>query len=184
MAPGTMPFNLCIGFSDYAYRFASTFPSEIQLRLYQNLAHGGIPAFVVVGTFDQPDRSGLEAAKTVFNWHAAHPDLYLGQHSGARVLVLGDRESRFNTGPTNRGLFKLLTELHIPFVVSDQMDWVDTNPARYDLVIAAGGTLPPKLEKYVQGGGKLLLMSAQCPDLAGLPSQYNCSLRPAEPIST
>ena len=51
--PGKAVFNLCMSFVDFPWRFVTVPQPEIQLRLYQNLAHGGPPALAVVGTPDQ-----------------------------------------------------------------------------------------------------------------------------------
>jgi hypothetical protein len=126
--PDKMVINLCMSFVDYPWRFVTVPPAEVRLRLHQNLAHGGPPAFAMVGTMDQEDRSALLAARPVFQWHARHEDLYVGQRSAARVLLLpGERDSY-------RGFFRLLSEQHIPFAVSDRL-----NGAAWDLVIAPSG---------------------------------------------
>jgi hypothetical protein len=86
--PGKMAFNLCMAFVDFRYRAAAVPRAEIRLRLYQNMAHGAGPSFAVLGTLDQEDRTSLAAARPVFRWHAEHEDLYVGQRSAARVLLL------------------------------------------------------------------------------------------------
>jgi hypothetical protein len=147
--PGKMAFNLGIGFLDIPYRFVTVAPAEVQIRHYQNMAHGAGPAFVAVGTLDQEDRSGLLATKPVFEWHKRHADLYVGQQSAARVLLLGGR------GASYRGLFRILSEQHIPFAASD-------NYARlqeFDLVVSGDG-LPKELEPYLQQGGRVLAAGA------------------------
>ncbi len=156
--PDKMAFDLSIGFVDIPYRFVTVPPAEIQSRAYQNMANGGGATYVAVGTLDQEDISGINAARPVFQWHADHQDLYVGQQSAARVLLL--------TGPGRqgnyRGMFRILSEQHIPFAVS-------TNPARlkdrqWDLVIASGGA-PPELDTYVREGGRLLVAGAAPPGL-------------------
>ena len=57
---------------------------EIQLRLWQNVAHGGAAAFAINGTFTQEDRQGIEAARPVFQWLAAHEPGF-GRHAGAML---------------------------------------------------------------------------------------------------
>ncbi|HEY5551895.1 MAG TPA: alpha-amylase family protein, partial [Opitutaceae bacterium] len=155
--PGKAVFNLCMSFVDYPWRFVTVPQPEIQLRLYQNLAHGGPPAFVVVGTPDQEDRQAMIAAKPVFQWHAQHEDLYVGQENAARVLL-------FTGGNTNsyRGFFRLLSERHIPFAVTGNLKWLDDPVQRYDLVIAPDGAAP-ELERYVRAGGRLLIAGAAAP---------------------
>ena len=108
--PSKMPINLSIGFVDIPYRFSSVPPAEIQIRLYQNMAHGSGPAFVVVGTLDQEDRTGILAARPAFKFNADHEDLYVGQESAARVLLLsggrggGGRRARRRAGWLSRVL--------------------------------------------------------------------------------
>jgi hypothetical protein len=155
--PGKAVFNLCMSFVDYPWRFVTVPQPEIQLRLYQNLAHGGPPALAIVGTPDQEDRRSLLAAKPVFQWHAEHEDLYVGQESAARVLLL-------NLGGQSsyRGFFRLLSEQHIPFAVTGNLKWLEDSTRHYDLVIAPNGA-PPELERYVRAGGRLLLAGAVPP---------------------
>jgi hypothetical protein len=105
----------------------------------------------MVGTMDQEDRSALLAARPVFQWHARHEDLYVGQRSAARVLLLpGERDSY-------RGFFRLLSEQHIPFAVSDE-----PGGRTWDLVIAPAGA-PAKLERFVRDGGRVLVAGAMEP---------------------
>jgi hypothetical protein len=157
--PGKAAINLDMSFVDFPWRYAHVSPAEIQLRLYQNMAHGGPPAFVVVGTMDQQDRTGLAAARPVFQWHARHEDLYVGQANLARVLLL-------TTGPTAsyRGFFRLLTEQHIPFVVSENRRWLDGDPGRFDLVVVPGDP-PDGLESYVRNGGRVVVAGTDAPPL-------------------
>ena len=156
--PDKMAFNLSIGFVDIPYRFVTVPGPEIQLRLYQNMAHGAGPAFVAVGTLDQEDRSGLLAAQPVFEWHKRHAELYVGQESAARVLLLGGRQGSY------RGFFRMLSEQHIPFAVSDNFAWLKERPRTFDLVISSDG-LPRELETYLRQGGRVLAAGATEPML-------------------
>ena len=159
--PDKMAFNLSMSFIDYPWRYAHVPPDEIRLRLYQNMAHGGPPAAVVVGPMKQEDRTGLIAAAPVFRWHADHEDLYVGQKSAARVLLLAGGDTA-----AYRGFFRLLAEHHIPFVVSENLEWLD-NPRRFDLVIVP--SRPPKeLESYVRDGGRLLVAGTTPPALPAI----------------
>jgi hypothetical protein len=148
--PDKIAINLGISFVDFPWRYANVPQAETALRLYQNMAHGGPPAFVVSGTMDQQDRQGLIAARPIFQWHATHEDLYVGQRNAARVLLLA-------TGNTSsyRGFFRLLSERHIPFAVSENMKWLE-DPARFDLVIAPDQP-SNQLGAYVAKGGRLLV---------------------------
>jgi hypothetical protein len=154
--PDKVAINLAMSFVDFPWRYAHVPQPETALRLYQNLAHGAPPAAVVSGPLPQADRSGLLAAKPVFDWHARHEDLYVGQKNAARVLLLA-------TGDTAsyRGFFRVLTEEHIPFEVSENRRWMEDG-SRFDLVIAPEAA-PPELERYVRDGGRLLVAGATPP---------------------
>ena len=157
--PDKVAINLAMSFVDFPWRYAHVSQPETQLRLYQNMAHGGPPAVVVVGTMTQQDRTGLLAAKPVFAWHARHEDLYVGQKNAARVLLMATGDT-----PAYRGFFRLLSEQHIPFAVSENLRWMDDASRRYDLVIAPG-RVPPGLERYLREGGRLLAAGATAPAL-------------------
>ena len=157
--PGKMAFNLCISFVDFPWRFVTVPPAEVQLRLYQNMAHGGPPALTVLGTMDQEDRQSLVAGRPVFQWHAAHEELYVGQQSAARVLLLTGGQASY------RGFFRLLSEQHIPFAVSSNLKWIDDPSRSFDLVIAPDRA-PAELERYVREGGRLLVAGVQPPPFA------------------
>jgi hypothetical protein len=169
-APDRMVINLCMSFVDYPWRFVTVPPAEVQLRLHQSLAHGGPPALAMLGTLDQEDRHALRAAQPVFQWHARHEDLYVGQRSAARVLLL-----RGGGTASYRGFFRLLTEQHIPFAVSDDPGVVAAAvragrpplPA-FDLVIAPSGA-PVELDPFVRQGGRLLMAGAAPSPLAVRP---------------
>jgi Hypothetical glycosyl hydrolase 6 len=157
--PDKVAINLAMSFVDFPWRYAHVSEHEMQLRLYQNLAHGGPPAFVVVGTMEQADRTGVAAAKPVFQWHARHEDLYVGQRNAARVLLLA-------TGNTAsyRGFFRLLTEQHIPFVVSENLRSLSDRPQDVDLVIVPDRP-PQELDRFVREGGRALVAGTTAPAL-------------------
>jgi hypothetical protein len=157
--PSKMAVNLSMSFIDYPWRYAHVPQAEMQLRLYQNIAHGGPPAIAVVGSMQQQDRQGLLAARPVFQWHAAHEELYVGQKSSARVLLLAGADTA-----SYRGFFRLLTEQHIPFAVSENLRWMDDPDRRFDLVIAPGRP-PPELERYVRDGGRVLVGGTTAPTM-------------------
>ncbi|MGH9372279.1 MAG: hypothetical protein ACRD15_12170 [Vicinamibacterales bacterium] len=157
--PGKMAFNLSMSFVDFPWRYVHVPQAEIQLRLYQNMAHGAPPAFALVGTMDQQDRHGPLAARPVFQWHARHEDLYVGQKNAARVLLLAGGDTA-----AYRGFFRLLSEQHIPFAVSENDRWIDDPSRRFDLVIAPSRP-STELERYVRTGGRLLVAGTTPPDL-------------------
>ncbi len=154
--PDKMAINLCMGFVDFPWRFVTVSSDEIRLRLWEAMANGGPPALGLVGTMDQEDRQALLAGGPVFKWHAQHADLYAGEQSAARVLLLGGKQDSY------RGFFRLLSEQHVPFAVSDNLKWLDDPARKFDLVIAPG-RVPAGLERYAREGGRVLLAGASAP---------------------
>lgn len=161
--PGKMAVNLNMQFVDYWWRFATVPKEEIALRSWQNIAHAGALTFEVNGTLDQQDRQALETAKPIFRWAAANEQHYQGQSSAARVLLLGApaASGRAYGEEPYRGLFRLLSEEHIPFAVADNMEWLGKR--EFDLVIA-GDWAPAGLRQYAEAGGRVLIASANTPE--------------------
>jgi hypothetical protein len=62
-------------------------------------------------------------------------------------------------------MFRLLSEEHIPFAVSDNMDWLGRRD--YDVVIATDWA-PAGLKQYVENGGTLLLASPNKPEFEAI----------------
>jgi hypothetical protein len=58
-------------------------------------------------------------------------------------------------------LFRFLTEEHIPFAVSDNMDWLGKR--EFDVVLASDWA-PAELGQYVASGGKAFVVSSRPPD--------------------
>ena len=163
--PEKMAFNLCMAFVDFRYRAASVPKFEIQLRLYQNMAHGAGPCFAVLGTLDQEDRTSLAAARPVFRWHAEHQDLYVGQRSAARVLLLTQPPPGSNHDSDGyKGFYRLLSELHIPFAVSNDVGVLEREPDRFDLIVSPAG-VPAEVVRFLRRGGRLLVAGADPPTL-------------------
>jgi hypothetical protein len=148
-------------FVDYWWRFATVPGGEIAARMWQQLANGGALTFEVNGTLDLQDRQAHITAKPIFRWAAEHEGYFAGQRSAARVLLLGSAGGRRPDEASYRGVFRLLTEEHIPFAVCDNMRWLGTRA--FDLVIAADGA-PAQLHEYVRSGGRVLLLGARPPD--------------------
>jgi len=161
--PGKMAVNLNMEFVDFWWRFATVPREEIALRSWQSIAHGGALTFETNGTLDLEDRQALEAVKPIFRWVAANEQYYVRQNSLARVLLLGAAPSGGGAGgqESYRGLFRLLSEEHVPFAVADNMDWVGKRD--YDLVVASDWA-PAALQQYVERGGKVLIVSAAKPE--------------------
>lgn len=77
-------------------------------------------------------------------------------------LELGSGPENSNTAMS--GFFRILTENHIPFVLSRDLSWIDTDPGRYDLVISTRGG-PAQLDAYLRQGGRVLAAGAVRPEL-------------------
>jgi hypothetical protein len=166
--PGKMAVDLNMQFVDYWWRFATVPAQEIALRCWQNIANGGALTFEMNGAFDQQDRQALEAAKPIFRWVAAHEQYYVGQTSAARALLLGgpSNTGRVYSLEPYRGLFRLLAEEHVPFAVSNNMDWVGKR--EFDLVICADWA-PAGLKQYAENGGHVLVVGANEPEFEVAP---------------
>jgi hypothetical protein len=57
-------------------------------------------------------------------------------------------------------LFRFMSEEHVPFAVSDNMDWIGRR--EFDLVVVADRA-PAALRPYLESGGKVLIVSATPP---------------------
>ena len=77
-------------------------------------------------------------------------------------LELGSGPENSNTAMA--GFFRMLTENHIPFVLSRDLGWIDSDPSRYDLVISSRRA-PSQLDAYLRGGGRVLAAGAEKPEL-------------------
>ena len=157
--PDKVAINLSMSFVDFPWRYTHVPAAEMQLRLYQNMAHGAPPAIAVVGTMEQADRQGLLAAKPVFDWHRTHEDLYVGQQNAGRVLLVATDNT-----PAYRGFFRLLTEQHIPFTVTENDRWITALPETFDVVIVPGRA-PQGIEQFVRGGGRVIVAGTTAPPL-------------------
>jgi hypothetical protein len=161
--PEKMAINQCMSFIDYAWRFAMVPAPEIRTRLWQNVANGGGAAINVHGTLEQEDRTALEAARPIYQWLKEHESYFSGQYPEARVLLLGGGTRGFTgTEQAYRGMFRLLSEEHLPFGVVDDVNWMGKRDV--DLVVATGA-VPHELDQYVRDGGNLLIASATAPPM-------------------
>ena len=163
--PDKAAVNLNMQFVDFSWRFATVSKNEIALRCWENVANGGALTFETNGTLDLQDRQALDTARPIFRWVAAHQQYYSEQTSAARVLLLGAPQ---NTGRTYsqesfRGVFRLLSEEHIPFAASDNLDIL--RKRSFDVVIATDWA-PAELQQYVSNGGHALVISSHEPELA------------------
>jgi hypothetical protein len=156
--PAKAAMNLIVNYSTNAQRLATIPTEHTSHDLYQALANGSAVVVTMTGTTPMEDQSSNNGAKGPFAFAYANRDLYVGQRSAARILVLaggGARGSR--VAPDGfRGVIRILSEAHIPFAISDNVD-VLHDPKAYDLVIVPAGT-EANLEGYIRQGGKAIFV--------------------------
>jgi Hypothetical glycosyl hydrolase 6 len=175
--PNQMPFDNDAAFLDGFWRYAHRSAPDGEIRAYQNMAHGAGPYLFINGTLDQNDGNAVKGARPAFQFHKDHEELYVRQESAARVLLLegDDGEGRAGAGggrgaggrvenSSMRGFFRILSEQHIPFALSNDLSWIDKDPNKYDLVISPRGA-PAALDRYLRQGGLVLVAGASKPQL-------------------
>ena len=154
-----------MSFVDYPWRFAVEPQPEIRTRIWQDVANGGAAAFNLHGTIaEQQDRMAIDVVIPAYGWLKEHQDYFVGQTSEARVFLLAPRPGGVGfeiPQDAYRGLFRLLTEQHIPFAAVENLEWLGKRDP--DLVISPGQT-PAALEPYVRNGGRLIVASSTAPE--------------------
>jgi hypothetical protein len=172
--PERVGLNIAVGYSANTSRLVILPQEEMKVHLYQAGAHGSPLAYAFTGTpLTQYDQRELDALAKVYGWHAANADLYSLQVNQARVLLLCEPETaprRRNPLPdqTNRGIYRMLTEAHIPVAVSENPRSMQNASQHYDLVIVTEGALTDGVKAYVENGGRALFIN-QAPPF-GMPS--------------
>ncbi|HET8527088.1 MAG TPA: alpha-amylase family protein [Actinomycetota bacterium] len=111
--PRMVSSNSSVDFIDYPVRHVAVSPHQQELRLVQDLASGGGLDYCVIGRLDDhADRSGFEAVRSIFRYHAVHEREYEGLRSCATTaLVTGAGANAEEV----RGWFRVLTEHHLLF---------------------------------------------------------------------
>jgi uncharacterized lipoprotein YddW (UPF0748 family) len=166
--PNHMAFNNSAVALDYPWRFAHPSPPEGEIRLYQAMAHGAGPYLYLNGDMSQNDGNAVKGARSPFQFHKEHEELYVRQENAARVLLLegagGGPGGRGGGNTSQRGFFRILSEQHIPFAISNDLSWIDKEPDKYDLVISYRGA-PAALDPYLRRGGRVLVAGVTKPQL-------------------
>ena len=141
-----------MSFVDYPWRFATVPQPEIRTRIWQDVANGGAAAYNLHGTIgEQQDRMAINVAIPTYGWLKDHQDYFVGQKSEARILLLAPSGGGVGfqiEQDSYRGLFRLLTEQHIPFAAVENLNWIGKRDV--DLVIVPGKA-PKGLESFVTG---------------------------------
>jgi len=160
--PDKMAFNLAMPYRELRFRFDHTSGTGMQAFNYQNLANGAFPTFVVLGTMDQPDKTVLKAVRPVFEYYDKYKMEYLEQKNASRVILYASQDPSWNRENSNyRGFFRLLTELHIPFKVTNIVEGLKSE--EIDLIIIPEGSTPQSLLKYIEDGGAVLVAGTEHP---------------------
>jgi len=136
------------------YRHTAVSPYLTTRRLWQQMINGAWVDFYCIGPLQrQEDRTGLDLAAGVFNFHKANEQWLTPVKSAAQVALVRRGESEYE------GLMQILCENQVPFefaqIEAEQL-------SRFPLVIVPdGGGLNAgqckTLDSYVKSGGKLLL---------------------------
>jgi hypothetical protein len=157
--PEMVSTNTTVDFIDFPYRHVAVSPHQQALRLAQGLANGGAIDYYLIGRLDNhEDRSGFDAVKDIFHYHADHENDYVGMQPQADVVLLkgGTHQDEY------RGWFRFLVENHVLFDVIRLDAAVDADWRGYGTVIVPGvdamsDALAEKLDRFAEDGGALVV---------------------------
>lgn len=133
--------NCVINAVDIPYRFMGVSKYQNQIRLYGNMAAGGMLDWCIIGSFeDYPDRDNFEGVKEVFAFHQKHIRYYSQLKSCAKILLI--TEQAFNIQrPENHeclGIYKMLKESHLLFDLLEISQLESKNLENYEWIILPG----------------------------------------------
>jgi hypothetical protein len=171
--PASVTCNNVTSYSSNSSRLVLMPGQETRMRLFQGMAHGSPPTYVATGTMQQDDERDLDAATQVFQWHARNEDIFGNTINPAKVLILAKPESAprgrdIILQQSLRGIYRILTESHIPVVVSETIETITQQPGQFDLVIVTPGAPVKDIEYFVRTGGRVLYIGEE--PAFGIPS--------------
>ncbi len=151
-------YNYLLGMD---YRHTATSPNIGRLYLTEHMLNGGSPGIYFIGRIEnQLDRVFLSETKEIFGFHKTYEKLFTNIESLAKVgLVMGASRDY-------RGIMRLLIEEHIMYdLIKEETLGSEHLPRQldsYDVIILSNVTaMNPEtislIDKYVEGGGKLLV---------------------------
>lgn len=161
----------CVLFLDIPYRFAPEQPGLVAFELLQALANGANLSAYLMGIGAELGMSNLAIVREVFHFHRDHEELYKGLRSAATIAVVRSQASEEWYGrdlgtarvrDEYRGLYELLTELHLPFdiIVDEDLEELDATGAlaRYEVLVlpnvaAVSDAQAAVLDSFVERGG-------------------------------
>jgi hypothetical protein len=149
-----------VHFVDYPARHAGVWPHLAGRRLIQNMIHGAPLDYYMIGRLEnQEDRALMPVLKDIFHFHAENEGYFTDIHSDARVVIIRNNGNEF------KGMVRILSENHIPYDIMHPncLRPIET-PKKledYDIIIlpdyrSLGDEEVERLDKYVEGGGKIL----------------------------
>ena len=163
--------NSAVHFIDYPYRHSGVAPLLTGQRLAEAIANGGWMDYYVIGHLNnQDDRSCFATVKKLFKFHQENEGYFTNLRSCADIaLVMPEGSSYSGSLKEYRGLFRILSSMHIQFdVIHDSVlnenlliddisgyqalvlpDWRNLNHDAANL-----------LNEYVERGGKVLATGA------------------------
>lgn len=163
--PDRVGINMWFGYSGDASQPELMPLEEMKMRFYQFGAHGSPLTYCTDGSILNPAHGvELEVLRNVNAWHDANADLYGLQSNLSRVLMCCEPETSprwRNPIPeqTNRGIYSMLTEAHIPVAVSENPTSLLNTSQTYDLVIVTEGASTEGVREYVERGGRALFIN-------------------------
>jgi hypothetical protein len=164
--PASVTCNNVTSYSSNSSRLVLMPAQETRIRLFQAMADGSPPTYVVTGTMQQDDQRDLDAARQVFKWHASNEDIFGNTINPAKILILVQPESAprgrdIAIQQSLRGIYRILSESHLPVVVSERIETLHQQPGKFDLVIVTPGAPVRDLEKFVKKGGRVLFIGEE-----------------------
>ncbi|NHN29009.1 alpha-amylase family protein [Paenibacillus agricola] len=163
--------NSAVHFVDFAMRHAAVSPHMTQLRLAQDLVQGAWLDYYVIGTLtNQDDRLCMDSVKDIYSFHKQNEHYYTNIRSIADVCLIEPYSSAvYGSMSEFKGMFRMLSELHIAFdVVRDHVledpEWLAKLSKYQAVIIPDGRNLDQAacqlIDAYVKAGGKLLTTGA------------------------
>ncbi|WP_297088344.1 beta-galactosidase trimerization domain-containing protein [uncultured Draconibacterium sp.] len=153
--------NIAISFLDIGFRHVPASPDITRIRLTENLLNAAPLDFACMGLItNQEDRVALYHAKDIYGFNKNHEVLFTNVESKADVCLIKGEWNDY------RGIFRILSENHIPFDVMFAEGLLSGKSPKsindYKLIIVTdhpnmSDELVIRLDEYVENGGKMIV---------------------------